>query len=235
MPHIHRRTQGGLGYDIAGRKNGGGAFVPHVIVRCATCPTRLEFMALGSTPPEHVAKTIRGKGWQFTLGNSSKNRCPECDQKEAGARAGDSGKKMVTMLGQSVVIPRELAELAPRLNGANGHSLNGNGHANGHAASEEPKPPRPLRDFTLIVRTDRTLVELARALQGYGDLVGMSSQLVAPEPEPKPTKAKRTTQRYRHPYKPELEWTGFGRRPLWLIEFLAEPGRTLDLCKIPNH
>ena len=122
-----RRTDGGLGYEITGRKNGGGNFVPHVVLKCAKCPSRLEFPAIGKTPPEHVAKHIRGKGWQFRLGSYSCTRCPECDQKENAARAGDSGKRMVTILGQSVAIKRELAELAPVVNGQ--------------------KPPRRTRDY----------------------------------------------------------------------------------------
>ena len=205
-----RRTDGGLGYEITGRKNGGGNFVPHVVLKCAKCPSRLEFPAIGKTPPEHVAKHIRGKGWQFRLGSYSCTRCPECDQKENAERAGDSGKRMVTILGQSVAIKRELAALAPAVDG--------------------DKPPRPMRDFRLVVRSDRPLIDLLRALQGYGDVIDMSSAIVEP---PQPSKARGDLPpRYRHPLNPECEWTGRGRRPTWLKEFLQVPGRSIDQCLI---
>lgn len=208
-----RRTDGGLGYEITGRKNGGGNFVPHVVLKCAKCPSRLEFPAIGKTPPEHVAKHIRGKGWQFRLGSYSCTRCPECDQKENAARAGDSGKRMVTILGQSVAIKRELAALAPVVSG--------------------DKPPRPVRDFRLVVRSDRPLMDLLRALQGCGDVIDMSSEIVEAA---QPIKQRADMRpRYRHPLQPECEWTGRGRRPRWLKEFLQAPGRSLEQCLIKQH
>ena len=205
-----RRTDGGLGYEITGRKNGGGNFVPHVVLKCAKCPSRLEFPAIGKTPPEHVAKHIRGKGWQFRLGSYSCTRCPECDQKENAARAGDSGKRMVTILGQSIAIKRELAELAPVVNGQ--------------------KPPRRTRDYRLVVRSDRPLIELLRPLQGYGEVIDMSSEIVE---EPALTgRRSELPPRYRHPLNPECEWTGRGRRPAWLKEYLQVPGRSIEQCLI---
>lgn len=207
-----RRTDGGLGYEITGRRNGGGNFVPHVVLKCAKCPSRLEFPAIGKTPPEHVAKHIRGKGWQFRLGSYSTTRCPECDQKENAARAGDSGKRMVTILGQSVAIKRELAELAPVVN------------------SEKP-PPRATRDFRLVVRSDRPLIELLRALQGHGEVIDMSSEIIEP---PKSTK-REAPPLYRHPLHPHCEWSGRGRRPTWLKEFLQTPGRSIEQCRVNGH
>jgi len=206
-----RRTDGGLGYEITGRRNGGGNFVPHVVLKCAKCPSRLEFPAIGKTPPEHVAKHIRGKGWQFKLGSYSTTRCPECDQKENAARAGDSGKRMVTILGQSVAIKRELAALAPVVDGGK-------------------PPPRATRNFRLVVRSDRPLIELLRALQGHGEVIDMSSEVVAP-PQPVVQRSA-LPPRYRHPLNPECEWTGRGRRPRWLTEFLQVPGRSIEQCLI---
>jgi hypothetical protein len=147
------------------------------------------------------------------LGSYSCTRCPECDQKENAQRAGDSGKRMVTMLGQSVAIKRELAELAPVMNG--------------------DKPPRPTRDFRLVVRSDRPLIDLLRALQGYGEVIDMSSEIVA-EPEP-PKRRSNLPPRYRHPVNPECEWSGRGRRPVWLKEFLGVPGRSIEQCLIKQH
>lgn len=205
-----RRTDGGLGYEITGRRNGGGNFVPHVVLKCAKCPSRLEFPAIGKTPPEHVAKHIRGKGWLFTLGNWNKTRCPECDQRENTHRAGDSSKRMVTILGQSVAIKREFAALTPVV--------------------DSKPPPRATRDFRLVVRSDRPLIDLLRALQGHGEVIDMSSEVVAP---PRPV-VQRTSlpPRYRSPLNPECEWTGRGRRPRWLTEFLQVPGRSIEQCLI---
>jgi DNA-binding protein H-NS len=44
--------------------------------------------------------------------------------------------------------------------------------------------------------------------------------------------AKKATKivaaRYRHPEQPELEWTGRGRQPRWIVEYLAKSGRQID-------
>jgi hypothetical protein len=250
--HQHKRTAGGLGFDISSRRNGGGGFVPHVIVRCHKCPSRLEFPAIGRTPPEHVAKAIRQKGWEFTLGSYSKTRCPECQVEEAEARAGDSSKQVVTMLGKEVAVPKEILEPA--------------------ATPQVAKPKREVRDLQLTIRSDRPLIEVVRALQGYGELVGLNAAAAEPPlvveatmpappapPAPQsdwqpatqsatpnnivqPTKAPPASRskkprtslppRYRHPNLPYCEWSGAGRRPTWLIDFLKTPGHSLEQCRL---
>ena len=80
------RTDGGLGYEITGRRNGGGNFVPHIVLKCAKCRSRLEFPAIGKTPPEHVAKHIRGKGWQFRLGSYSRRAARSAIRRKMRAR-----------------------------------------------------------------------------------------------------------------------------------------------------
>ena len=186
--------------------------MPHVVVRCAgqhggtRCTNRLEFPAIGKTPPEHVAKHIRGKAWDFTLGNGARTRCPDCQQRERAGRAGDSGKRMVTVLGQSVEVRKELAALAPA----------------------QAVTAKPLKDHHLTIRSDRTLIDLLRALQGYGEVLHTSSEPVEPA---KGTKA-RGPARYIDPLNPQNEWTGRGRRPVWLREFLEVPGHSLDQCEV---
>lgn len=39
---------------------------------------------------------------------------------------------------------------------------------------------------------------------------------------------KTVAARYRHPEQPELEWTGRGRQPRWIAEYLEKPGNKLD-------
>lgn len=36
--------------------------------------------------------------------------------------------------------------------------------------------------------------------------------------------------KFRHPHKPELTWSGFGRKPLWYIEYVQQGGRESDLA-----
>jgi hypothetical protein len=120
---------------------------------------------------------------------------------------------MVTILGQSVAIKRELAELAPVVNG--------------------DKPPRPTRDYRLVFRSDRPLIDLLHALQGYGEVINMSSEII--EQPSAVAKRSELAPRYRHPLNPEWEWTGRDRRPGWLEQFLQGPGRTIEQCLINNH
>lgn len=40
--------------------------------------------------------------------------------------------------------------------------------------------------------------------------------------------AKQVEPRFRHPKKPELQWSGRGRKPLWIQEYLDASGETMD-------
>lgn len=42
----------------------------------------------------------------------------------------------------------------------------------------------------------------------------------------------RSRAMYRHPSKPKLTWTGKGRKPAWVSEYLAGEGHSLDDLKI---
>jgi DNA-binding protein H-NS len=74
------------------------------------------------------------------------------------------------------------------------------------------------------------LIELLRPLQGYGEVIDMSSEIV--EEPALPKRRSGVPPRYRHPLNPECEWTGRGRRPAWLKEFLQVPGRSIEQCRI---
>ncbi|MBI3231220.1 MAG: H-NS histone family protein [Burkholderiales bacterium] len=40
--------------------------------------------------------------------------------------------------------------------------------------------------------------------------------------------------RFRHPEDPSLQWTGRGRQPTWLVQWLAS-GHTLDEVRLPTE
>lgn len=96
-------------YDIVNlRTGGGGPFQPHARVFCTNCTNRLEFQVVNSPPPEHVAKKIRGKGWEFVLENRRYTRCPECIRVRDATRKGESpGPKQadVELFGKQVSLP----------------------------------------------------------------------------------------------------------------------------------
>lgn len=50
------------------------------------------------------------------------------------------------------------------------------------------------------------------------------------------SKAKRRTMpsKYAHPDKPELTWSGLGRKPSWLRDFINE-GNSLDDARMSGH
>lgn len=106
-------------YDIVNlRPGGGGLHQPHVRVHCSNCTNLLEFQVANSPPPEHIAKKIRGKGWEFDLGNRRYTRCPECIRVRDAQRKGESpGPKQIAveLFGKKVELPVTVvpAELVP--------------------------------------------------------------------------------------------------------------------------
>lgn len=50
-----------------------------------------------------------------------------------------------------------------------------------------------------------------------------------PPPARGPSKSRAM---YRHPGKPKLTWTGKGRKPTWVTEYLAGEGHSLDDLRI---
>lgn len=66
-------------------------------------------------------------------------------------------------------------------------------------------------------KAKKQIIELARA---YG--LSVEEVLGKVNATRKPVEAK-----YRHPVSPELTWTGRGRKPVWVQEWLAS-GKSLD-------
>lgn len=97
-----------LAYQIANLRTGGsGPFQPHVRVYCGNCTNRLEFPCANSRPPEHIAKAVRHKGWEFELHNRRRSRCPECIKLHAATRQGESpgAKRLIELFGRKVELP----------------------------------------------------------------------------------------------------------------------------------
>lgn len=77
--------------------------------------------------------------------------------------------------------------------------------------------------------TTRRVAERERVLQQMRELAAS----IGATPEQlfgaggKPT-AKVVAVKYRHPEDPALTWTGRGKRPQWVTEYLAVEGRTIE-------
>lgn len=77
--------------------------------------------------------------------------------------------------------------------------------------------------------TTRRVTERERVLEQMRELA--ASIGTTPEqlfsPGGKPT-VKVVAVKYRHPVNPALTWTGRGKRPQWVTEYLAVEGRTIE-------
>ncbi len=82
--------------------------------------------------------------------------------------------------------------------------------------------------------TRRKRQEKQRVLQEMEVLASAAGFSLAELFDPKsviPTKAKKTVAaKYRHPENSGLEWTGRGRQPKWVAEFLAAGGTIEQLA-----
>lgn len=82
--------------------------------------------------------------------------------------------------------------------------------------------------------TRRKRQEKQRVLQEMEVLASAAGFSLAELFDPKsviPTKAKKTVAaKYRHPENSGLEWTGRGRQPKWVAEFLAAGGNIEQLA-----
>lgn len=84
------------------------------------------------------------------------------------------------------------------------------------------------RDIETEVNT-RRVAERERVLQQMRDLAAS----IGATPEQlfgaagKPT-AKTVVVKYRHPDNPALTWSGRGKRPLWVVEYLTVEGRRME-------
>ncbi len=185
-----------LAYQIRGKRLGPGPFVPHAIAVCAGgCNLRLEFPTVGKTPPEHVAKHIRSKGWEFDLYNPSMTRCPGCIKKREERRRGDSGRKVVDLFTRKVEIPAELAppeKKFPSIQPTVDSSIPpADTHISAIIQPDNPPVRRPIKDYRFVLRTDHALLDVARALSGLGEVllaevVEPLAKKASPGPKKKP-------------------------------------------------
>jgi DNA-binding protein H-NS len=74
----------------------------------------------------------------------------------------------------------------------------------------------------------KTIQEIKRLIQGRG--YNLEELLGAPTSR-KNGGAKEKNVRYRHPEDPDKTWTGMGRKPVWLKEWI-ESGRSLDELRL---
>lgn len=82
------------------------------------------------------------------------------------------------------------------------------------------------REKDAIANVQNQILALAQS-------VGMTVEQIMNLKSGQPKKAKKpVSARYRHPEKPELHWTGRGRQPRWITEYLAKPGNKLDALQI---
>ena len=72
------------------------------------------------------------------------------------------------------------------------------------------------------------VANVQRQILALAQSVGMTPQQILGFKETKTKATKTVAARYRHPDQPELEWTGRGRKPRWIIEYLEKPDNTLD-------
>lgn len=78
------------------------------------------------------------------------------------------------------------------------------------------------REKDEIANVQKQILALAQS-------VGMSVEEIMDSKGSKTKKATKTVAvRYRHPEQPELQWTGRGRQPRWIVEYLQQADKTLE-------
>lgn len=95
-------------------------------------------------------------------------------------------------------------------------------------------------------RTDTAKRDLIKKMQKMASEAGVSLEDLLGQPAAKPAtvkagrsgkpakpagKGKKVAAQYRHPADASLEWTGRGRKPLWVAKWLEE-NKSLDGLKI---
>lgn len=82
------------------------------------------------------------------------------------------------------------------------------------------------REKDEIANVQKQILALAQS-------VGMTVEQIMSLKNGQPKKAaKPVAVRYRHPEQPELQWTGRGRQPRWITEYLEKPGNKLDALQV---
>jgi len=79
------------------------------------------------------------------------------------------------------------------------------------------------------IRTKDELTKVHQQILALAESVGMTVQEIMKDKGGKLQKPVRTVSpRYRHPEKAELMWTGRGRKPLWIQEYMDASGKPIE-------
>ena len=92
-----------------------------------------------------------------------------------------------------------------------------------------------LKDLQVQVRNNiasrekEAITDVQQQILSLAESVGMTvAQLMNIKGIKAGKPAKTVAPRYRHPDSPELQWTGRGRKPNWIQEYLNSTGKDLD-------
>jgi DNA-binding protein H-NS len=75
------------------------------------------------------------------------------------------------------------------------------------------------------------VAEIQRKIMDLAKSVGMTVEQIMQGAQAKKP-AKTVAVRYQHPEQPEKQWTGRGRKPHWIQEYLDASGKPLELLLI---
>jgi len=82
---------------------------------------------------------------------------------------------------------------------------------------------------------DRAKTELAEIDRRRNSLLKLMGETPVPVTEDKPPRSRATVNppKYRNPDNPEQTWSGRGKRPTWVVDYLIEPANLLQDLLIP--
>lgn len=94
---------------------------------------------------------------------------------------------------------------------------------------EELKDLQSRLDGEIKARTKEEISKVQQQIQALADSIGMTVEQIMTPHGMKIKKAGKTVgSRFRHPQKPELQWSGRGRKPLWIQEYLDQSGKDMN-------
>lgn len=108
MTSSFRSSGKALAYQRKNIQGDSGAFRPHSVAACSSCPETLALPLREREPIEMTAKKFRAQGWEFDPYNARRIRCPKCLDNNIARRKGESPKETTNV----TTIPTALA-LAP--------------------------------------------------------------------------------------------------------------------------